>query len=515
MPKKFDIAVIGSGFAGSLMALVAKRLGATVVLIEKGKHPRFAIGESSTPLANLLWDEITSEFDLPDLTPFSKWGTWRKDRPSIGCGLKRGFSFYHHEANERFKTTEDRQNELLVAASPHEGIADTHWYREDLDAYLVEVAINSGVEYLEQTEILRINEQPDGIEFQCQRSDTIERINAGFGIDASGPRGCFSRLLEIPELSLPNLPKIESLFAHFRHVDHWANQLPTTPPPPFPVDDAALHHVFPGGWIWALRFNNGIVSAGTSRIYNPQRENRLRANEACWKEFLREFPSIATQFENAKLATNFRYVPNLPYRAKQIVGQHWLMLPSAAGFVDPLLSSGFSLNLLGIQRIGKILRESLSPSSCLNIYRDITEREFLRTEKLVSALYRFMPRPESFNEITKLYFASMIYLETVKRLGKIESSSGFLLVDHQKWGPKLDKTLQELLTLPVSTNPNFISTIVSDYVEPIDLAGLSDRRRNNWHPVKDTDILESAGRLGESRESIQRMLNSSGFYNRL
>ena len=32
--------------------------------------------------------------------------------------------------------------------------------------------------------------------------------------------------------------------------------------PPYPPDDAALHHVFEGGWIWVLRFRSGIVSAG-------------------------------------------------------------------------------------------------------------------------------------------------------------------------------------------------------------------------------------------------------------
>jgi FADH2 O2-dependent halogenase len=30
------------------------------------------------------------------------------------------------------------------------------------------------------------------------------------------------------------------------------------------VDDAALHHVFDGGWVWVLRFNNGITSAGVA-----------------------------------------------------------------------------------------------------------------------------------------------------------------------------------------------------------------------------------------------------------
>jgi FADH2 O2-dependent halogenase len=47
-----DVAVVGSGFAGSLVALALTRRGRRVVLVERLRHPRFAIGESSTPLAN-------------------------------------------------------------------------------------------------------------------------------------------------------------------------------------------------------------------------------------------------------------------------------------------------------------------------------------------------------------------------------------------------------------------------------------------------------------------------------
>lgn len=61
----FQIAVVGSGFAGSLTAMIAHRLGLSTVLIERGRHPRFVIGESSTPLANLLLEEIADEYDLP------------------------------------------------------------------------------------------------------------------------------------------------------------------------------------------------------------------------------------------------------------------------------------------------------------------------------------------------------------------------------------------------------------------------------------------------------------------
>src|SRR6266581_6359807 len=97
MSTDFDIAVVGSGFGGSLTAMIARRLGRSVVLLERGQHPRFAIGESSTPLANLLLEEIARQYSLPRLLPLAKWGTWQKQYAEIACGLKRGFTFYHHK----------------------------------------------------------------------------------------------------------------------------------------------------------------------------------------------------------------------------------------------------------------------------------------------------------------------------------------------------------------------------------------------------------------------------------
>jgi tetracycline 7-halogenase / FADH2 O2-dependent halogenase len=129
----YDIAVLGSGFAGSLMAMIARRLGHSVVLLERGKHPRFAIGESSTPLSNLLLEDLASRYDLPRLSPLTKWGSWQEHYPNIACGLKRGFTFYHHRLGYPDGPNPNRLNQLLVAASPHNRIADTHWYRAEFD----------------------------------------------------------------------------------------------------------------------------------------------------------------------------------------------------------------------------------------------------------------------------------------------------------------------------------------------------------------------------------------------
>src|ERR1044072_1209821 len=117
----FDIAVVGSGFGGSLMAAIARRLGRSVILLERGRHPRFVIGESSTPLANLLLEELAQRYDLPRLSPLAKWGSWQKAYPRIVAGLKRGFTFYHHDFGRPFACDPDRRDQLLGGGSLQEG----------------------------------------------------------------------------------------------------------------------------------------------------------------------------------------------------------------------------------------------------------------------------------------------------------------------------------------------------------------------------------------------------------
>src|SRR5690349_4595715 len=95
--EAFDIAILGSGFAGSLTAMIARRMGYSVLMLERWTHPRFAIGESTSPLTNLLLEELAVRYDLPRLLPLTSYGPWKRAYPELTVGLKRGFTFYHHE----------------------------------------------------------------------------------------------------------------------------------------------------------------------------------------------------------------------------------------------------------------------------------------------------------------------------------------------------------------------------------------------------------------------------------
>src|SRR5579863_1355274 len=235
------------------------------------------IGESTTPLSNLLLERLSATYDLRRIAPLAKWGSWNGAYPQIACGLKRGFSFFHET------------DELLVAASPHDDIADTHWYRADVDHFLVVEAQRLGVEYRDSVLIETVDFAEDGATLVGRAADESFRLEARFLVDASGPRGFLHRALQIPESPLPGLPATESLYRHFTGARRPAFRDGVSP---YPVDDAAVHHVFDGGWVWVLRFNNGIISAGIAATSATAQELGLSEGEPAWQRVLDRVPAL-------------------------------------------------------------------------------------------------------------------------------------------------------------------------------------------------------------------------------
>lgn len=504
----YDLAVVGSGFAGSLLAAIASRLGRSVVLLEKGRHPRFAIGESSTPLANLLLESLTARYHLPALRPLAKWGTWQKAYPQLACGLKRGFTFYHHALGEPATDYADRTKQLLVAASPHNRISDTHWYRAEFDEFFVHQAQNAGVEYLDEIHLDRAAESADGVLLHGERHGREVSIRARFVVDASGPRGFLHRAFQIPEEPLPDFPETQALYSHFSGV---ARISPPDEPPPYPIDDAAVHHVFDGGWIWVLHFNNGITSAGAAVTDALARRLRLSEGEPAWRRLLQLLPGLNRQFASARIERPFTYTPRLSFRSGAIAGKRWTLLPSAAGFVDPLLSTGFTLTLLGVTRLARIIEDDWGSDtfeSALETYAAQTDRELLAAARLIAALYSSMNDFPQFVSLSLLYFAAVSYAETVTRLGKPHLASSFLLCDHPALGPRLASFFDRFHTRQCRD----VNQEILALIESFNVAGLGNAARRNWYPVDAGDLLANAAKVNATRQEIVDFLDRSGFW---
>jgi FADH2 O2-dependent halogenase len=517
LKKPYDLAIVGSGFGGSLLAMIARRLGRSVILLEKGKHPRFTIGESSTPLSNILLEELSARYQLPRISPLSKWGSWQRAHPAVSCGLKRGFTFYHHALGDMGAPDPDRRRQLLVAASPHNGIADTHWYRAEVDQFFAQEAEQSGVEYLDEVALQRVSESESEIELRGHRNHEELSVRAKFLVDATGPRGFLHHALGLQELPLPRFPATRALFSHFTGVARLEEQ-PTISGeerPPYPVDDAAVHHVFDGGWIWVLKFNNGITSAGIAATDKFSESMRLSEGASAWQRLLNSMPILKEQFADSQATRPFTYMPRGSFRSSVIVGKRWAMLPSAAGFVDPLLSTGFPLTLLGVSRLAEIIDLHWGTAQfgvCLKGYAARTEKELLAAGRLIGALYTAMDRFPLFASLSLLYFAAASYSEAARRLGKAHLAGSFLLCDDERFSMAAERCFEQARRVQTEAEMREVAKEVARAIEPFNIAGLGDPGRRNWYPVDANDLVYGADKLQSTKEEITHLLEKCGFW---
>lgn len=520
MRPDVDLAIVGSGFGGSLLALVARRLGLRVALVERGRHPRFAIGESASPLAGVVLEQLADRYDLPRIRPLASYGPWRRTYPDITCGLKRGFTFYRHDAGQLHVPTADRANELLVAASPHDEVSDTHWLRSDVDHFLVREAAESGVEYLDDTTLDRLDVQPDGVVIDGTRRGERLRLSASAIVDASGPRGFLSRALEIPSADFDGLPRTQALYSHFAGV-RGCEGVPRrsggaanagAEAPPYPPDAAAVHHIFDGGWMWVLRFENGVTSAGVAVTDACAADLRLADGAPAWRRLIARFPSIAEQFAEAEPIREFNWLPRVAWRSTHAAGERWAMLPSAAAFVDPLFSTGIPMTLLGVERLAHAIERGEFAASAGRImtaepglrppwsrdYEMRTLREADHVARFVGGCYASFPHFASFTAFSMFYFAAASFSEMARRLGR--PSRGFLCADDEAFVAAMRDcgaaAAEGRLTLDA----------VACATERLNIAGLCDATKRNWYGVDLDDVVRGADKLGVSGDEVTRFV---------
>jgi FADH2 O2-dependent halogenase len=514
MQTDFDLTVIGSGFGGSLLAMIARRLGLSVALLERGRHPRFAIGESTSPLMNLLIEQLAERYDLPRLLPLTTYGSWQRAYPEISCGLKRGFTYFHHKANQPYETAPDRSNQLLVAASPNDEVGDTHWLRSDVDAFLVQEAIMLGVDYRAEVQLSGGSFAAEGSILEGTRAGEAFRLSSRFVVDASGPGGFLTRTLNLPHGAFPGYPATRALYSHFTDVPRCETMDAFRPSetPPYPLDDAALHHVFDGGWMWVLRFNNGVTSAGCAVEAWLAEELELEGSAAAWSRFLHRFPSIEAQFAGATPVQPFVYAPRLASRVETVTGPGWALLPSAAAFVDPLFSTGMPLTLLGIERLGRILEETWGTdafASRIEEYGAITRQEADWTAHFIATSYVGMANFPLFSAFSMFYFAAASYAEMARRLPKSSRLTRYLAADHAPFADgvrQCARLLREQACNGSQAGLQDFARQVAQDISCLNIAGLCDPRKRNWYGVDMQDVIDGAALLGMTSEEMRHVV---------
>ncbi len=518
MKESCEVAIVGSGFAGSLLARVLVTLGYDVVLLERGTHPRFAIGESSTPLASLSLERLGIRYGLPDCYRLATHGRWRAHHPELRCGLKRGFTYYRHHPGEPFANRGLDSERLLVSASPNDEISDTHWLRADVDHHFVREAVASGVDYRDGVEVSGSLVDADGVVLAGAQRGAAFELRATFVIDASSPGGFLARQLAIPSGLDRTETRTAIVFSHFAGAHLMSDAIPGLPEGPYPDDWAAVHHLIDEGWMYSLRFNDGVTSAGFQLTPRGMASLGMDGSDApaLWNALLRRYPTIERAFEDATPLMPIAFRPRIQHRLTCAAGDRWAMMPHAYAFVDPLFSTGIAWGLRAVERLALAFEEARSGTriparETLARYDAALSAEADQIDLMVAGAYEAMAHFDLFAAQAMLYFATVSFAEVTQRLSSDEAVArrGFLGVGDSVLQPLPRESLDRLRQIThgrgdigtAAERQNFVDWLARA-IEPRNIAALADARRRNLYPVALEALVERHALIGMSREQV-------------
>ena len=348
----YDVAIIGSGIGGSTLAAVLARQGLSVVVFEGGTHPRFTIGESMILETSEAMRALAQFYDVPELAYFSSENFYN----DIGTshGVKRHFSFLHHTAGQPQDVRHSLQAVIPKLPYGHE----IHIHRQDSDYLLTALAISYGATVRMGTQIQDIMIEPDGVTILTAKGATHR---ANYVVDAGGMKSLLANKFDWRHRDL--LAHSRTIYTHMIDVPCF-NQVGLAQDAygfPYPLAQGTLHHIFKGGWLWIIPFNNHpaatnpLCSVGLQldpRLY-PQR-NDLTPEEEFYT-FVQQFPDIYAQVKQAHPVRDWQRVDRLQYSAHHIVGDRFALLAHAAGFIDPLYSKGLYITHMSIFWVADLL----------------------------------------------------------------------------------------------------------------------------------------------------------------
>jgi FADH2 O2-dependent halogenase len=488
-----DVVVLGSSFGGSITALMLDSIGLTPVVLDKASHPRFTIGESSTPTGNMILRDLANRYNLSALRSLSAHGPWQETYPDVTGGRKRGFSYFRHPRGESFMPALDHSNELLVAASSDPYHSDTQWLRADVDALLAEKVREADIPLLENTTVVDVD-RGDRWRIQATRNGTPIESTADFIVDATGKAQVLSSL-GITDADVSLQTHSRALFGHFRGLPRWRDWMDAngarTDDYPFPCDEAVVHHVLDDGWLWEIRFDDGRVSAGLvlDAETRPCSSSQTPLEE--WRARLQPYPTLAHRFDEGQTVDppgQIVRTGRLQRLVDPAAGPGWALLPSAAGFVDPLHSTGIAHTLSGIERLGRLFEryDTTVPRSALRTYSGALHREFHCIDRLVRLCYDSLPSFRAWTVSTMFYFAAATTYE--RRRAHVEQSlagpPSFLCAEDVSFWDGVRRAFRVVPNenAPSDRTLNAYEEQVRNSIRPFNDVGLLAPRTTNMYP---------------------------------
>jgi flavin-dependent dehydrogenase len=323
--EAYDVAIIGGGPAGSVAAALLARAGRRVIVLERDKFPRFHIGESLLPFSMQAFTRLGLH------EKFARAGFMEKFGGEMygACGDD-GVKFYFEDG---FRSRTDRSYQVT---------------RADFDKVLLDHAAESGAEVCEETGVDNVEFSDDGaiLAISQKGNGSIREISARYVIDASGRNSILSAKFKLKK-NYEHLQKV-SVFAHYDGMTRAEGRDGTLTRMVRAIDR----------WFWVIPLSATRTSVGVVLDGAVYKKSGLSAEEFL-QQALEAQPLLMQQMREAERVTPVRTAADFSYRSTQLTGDRWMLAGDAAGFIDPVFSSGVFLAVLGGEQAADVLHEVL------------------------------------------------------------------------------------------------------------------------------------------------------------
>ena len=339
MVKNYDVAIIGGGPAGSTAATLLSKAGRRVIVLEREKFPRFHIGESLLPFS---------------MQTFTRLGLQEKLRAHFvekfggeiaEAGGEKAAKFYFKDG---FASRTDRSYQVT---------------RSKFDKMMLDHAGESGAEICEETSVDDVTFDDEGVTLLLRR-DALPRvpgrgpsltgikaspcgtIRAKYLIDASGRNSVIGNKFKLKK-NYQHLQKL-SLFAHYEGLEREAG-----------IDGTLTRMVRTlDSWFWVIPLENDRTSIGIVLEAADFKKSGLSAEEF-FERAIAEQPLVRNRIGEGRRVSQVYTAADFSYRSEKLTGDRWLLAGDAAGFIDPVFSSGVFLAVLAGEQAADVLHEVL------------------------------------------------------------------------------------------------------------------------------------------------------------
>jgi geranylgeranyl reductase family protein len=300
----YDVAVIGGGPAGSTAAALLARAGRRVIVFERERFPRFHIGESLLPFSMKAFTRLGLHEKFLRAGFIKKFGG-----EFFSACSSEGTKFYFKDG---YRSQTDHSYQVT---------------RGDFDKVLLDHAAESGAEVREETGVKSVEFAKEHVDLAISNGKSIR---ARYVIDASGRNSVLGTKFNIKK-TYEHLKKL-SIFAHYDGV--WRAE----------GIDATLTVLIRGidRWFWIIPLTPERTSIGVV-LDSETFKSSKRSPEDFLEQALLEQPVIVERMRAARRVSEVHMAADFSYRSRKLYGDRWLMAGDAAGFIDPIFSSGVFL----------------------------------------------------------------------------------------------------------------------------------------------------------------------------